>query len=67
MTNNELTNKIIELWHISRTALAGQSSVPSRYDRMVYVKKTLIEYNSGLLTHIGKGKHLWFAIEDAIS
>lgn len=64
---NELRDKILEYWHISRTALAGQSSVPSRYDRMVYVKKTLIEHNANLLTNIGQGKHLWFAIEDAIN
>lgn len=67
MANNELTTKILELWHVSRTALAGQQSVPSRYDRIQYVKKPLVEYNSDMLTHIGKGKHLWFAIEEAIS
>lgn len=62
-----LRDKIIELWHISRTALAGQSLVPSRYDRMIYVKKAIIEHYPELTTNIGTGKHLWFAIEDAIS
>jgi hypothetical protein len=65
--NNELTTKIIELWHTSRIALAGQSSVPSHYDRMQYVKKAIIQYHPELTVHTGQGKHLWFAIEDAIS
>lgn len=65
--NSQLNAKILELWTISRTALAGQPSVPSRYDRMIYVKKALIEYSPELTTHVGVGKHLWFAIEDAIS
>lgn len=64
---NDLQAKIIELWHTSRIALAGQSSVPSRYDRMVYVKKAIIEHHKELTARVGTGKHLWFAIEDAIS
>ena len=59
-----LHDAIIDLWHISRTALATQSS--SRYDRMLYVKKELSRSYPSLI--IGySGKALWFAIEDAIN
>jgi len=61
---NELTNKIIELWNISRTALATQSA--SRYDRMIYVKNALQEHYPELISRLTP-KYLWFAIEDAIS
>lgn len=59
----QLENKIIELWHISRTALSGMSTVPTRYDRMLYIKKTLSEQHPELITGMFS-KHVWFAIED---
>lgn len=65
--NADLRNEILNLWHISRVALSGGNSVPSRYDRMIYIKKSLIENHADLIKNVGTGKHLWFAIEDAIS
>lgn len=47
--------KILELWHISRTALGG---VPGRYDRMVYVYREL-----GKLGY-EKNKALWNKINE---
>ena len=65
-SNTMLQNKIIELWHISRTALAGKSYVPSRYDRMIYVKNELTNNNTELLNGL-TGKRLWFFIEECIN
>jgi len=61
-----LENAIIELWHISRTALAGMSSVPSRSDRMAYVKRELIRTYPLLIEGLSP-KKLWFAIEDTLN
>jgi hypothetical protein len=56
-----LENTIIDLWHISRTALCTQSC--TRYDRMQYIKtellKTYPELIQGMTT-----KQIWFTIED---
>lgn len=62
--NEKLKSAIIELWHISRTALAG--TVPSRYDRMIYIKKELNRTYPELINGISP-KHVWFSIEEAIS
>ena len=61
-----LNQKIIELWHTSRTAMAYSESVPTRYDRMQYVRKSLNEYYPELITGLTP-KKVWFAIEDAIN
>lgn len=58
----QLENKIIELWHISRTALAGGQT--TFYDRRLYIKKVLTEKHPELIAGMF-AKHVWFAIEDA--
>jgi hypothetical protein len=59
-----LENTIIELWHISRTALATQSC--TRYDRMIYIKRSLIEFYPELIKGMS-GKQIWFKIEDQLN
>jgi hypothetical protein len=61
----ELEITISDLWHLSKTALAGMPTVPSRHDRMIYVKNELIRSYPHLITCFnGSNKKLWFAIED---
>lgn len=62
----ELEKTIIELWHISRTALAGMPTVPTRHDRMSYIKRTLKEQYPALIASFKFDKHIWFEIEDTI-
>lgn len=57
---------ILNLWQVSRIALAALPHVPTRYERMQYVKKELQANNKDLITHLTP-KHLWFKIEDSIS
>ena len=59
-----LNDIIIELWHISRTALAGKDC--GRYERMIYIKR---ELNRTYPNHIKglNGKQVWFAIEEQTS
>ena len=59
-----LKNTITELWHISRTALATQSF--TRYDRMIYIKKSLLEFYPEFVKGMS-GKQIWFAIEDQLN
>lgn len=59
-----LEDKIIELWHISRTALATQDS--SRHSRMLYIKKELQERNPELVSGMTY-KEIWFTIENTLS
>jgi hypothetical protein len=59
-----LDQTIIELWHISRTALATQDI--SRHSRMVYIKQELARTYPKLIEGM-TGKAVWFAIEDAIA
>lgn len=61
-----LKETILNLWQISRTALAGNTNVPTRYERMQYVKKELLNSHAELISRLTP-KHLWFAIEDAIA
>lgn len=61
-----LKNIIIELWHISRTALANSEYPVTRYDRMIYIKNELIRSYSDKIGEL-KGKKLWFEIEEALS
>lgn len=60
----QLDKTIIELWHISRTALAGKST--SRYDRMIYIKSELLRTYPNLIQGM-TGKAIWFKIEDNIN
>lgn len=60
-----LNQAISELWHISRVALAGQATVPSKYDRMIYVKNELKRSYPELIDGM-MSKHVWFAIEEFV-
>lgn len=62
----QLKQTIISLWHISRTALAGMQSVPTRYDRMQYIKAELNNRHTDLIEGLSP-KKVWFAIEDCIT
>lgn len=73
-----MKTKILEYWHISRTALAGMVEVPTRWDRMQYVKKCLLEYDFDLVcenctpyasTDTAKysNKKLWLTISEHTS
>lgn len=59
-----LNNTIIELWHISRTALATRSH--SRYDRMQYVKTELQRTYPHLIKDLSS-KKIWVMIETQIN
>ena len=69
-----LKTKILEYWHISRTALAKQDD-QGRHARMKYVADTLKQYDKELIercctnpyTGLFSNKQVWFAIEDAIN
>lgn len=63
---DKLEVTITDLWHISRTALAGISTVPTRYDRMIYVKNQLRDNHPELIDGM-MSKHLWFKIEDCVT
>ncbi len=60
-SNLELT--IIELWHLSRVALARNPTVPSRHERMIYIKSELQRTYPDLITGLSP-KRLWFKICD---
>lgn len=60
----KLEKTIIELWHISRTALATKSQ--SRYDRMIYIKDELQKSYSTLIEGMSV-KKIWLLIEDQIN
>ncbi len=64
MNTDKLTATIIELWHISRTALATQDT--GRHSRMVYIKQELARTYPTLIEGM-TSKKVWFAIEDAIA
>ena len=59
-----LKQTILELWHISRTALNSNSH--SRYDRMIYIKNELYKSHSSLLDNLSS-KKVWFFIEDTLN
>jgi hypothetical protein len=60
----KLRNTIIDLWHISRIALATQDN--GRHSRMTYVKTELLKTYPNLIKDMTI-KQIWFAIEDAIN
>jgi hypothetical protein len=66
MNHSPLSRAIIDLWHISRIALAGRATVPSRYDRMIYVKSELYRTYPDLVAEMS-AKKIWFAIEDTLN
>lgn len=55
-----LDKTIIDLWHISKTALCMGDC--SRHSRMLYIKKELTERYTDLLKGLS-GKQLWLHIE----
>lgn len=59
-----LKKTIIDLWHISRTALATQDS--GRHSRMIYVKNELIARYPELIVGLSP-KKVWFEIEYCIN
>jgi len=56
-----LKKKIIDYWHISRTALAGKENVPTRSDRIKYISDTLKKYDADLISDLSP-KQLYFTI-----
>ena len=58
-----LSAVIIQLWHISRTALATQDK--SRHSRMIYVKNELGRTYPNLIEGM-TAKQIWFFIEETI-
>ena len=66
MENSLLNDKIIMLWHISRTALATMPTVPSMHDRMLYIKDSLILHYPNTVKGMSN-KQIWFAIEEALN
>lgn len=63
---SNLQNAIIELLHISRTALCGNCTVPTRYDKMVYIRDNLNAHYKELVEGI-PAKQLWLSIEESIA
>jgi len=59
-----LNKAIIELWHISLTALATHDN--SRHSRMLYIKNELLKSYPNLVKGMS-GKQIWFAIEEEIN
>lgn len=56
-----LEKTIIDLWHISRVALATQEH--GRYERMQYIKRELKERYAELIEGM-TWKQVWFKIEE---
>ena len=54
----ELKNKIIDYWHVSRTALAGMPTVPTRSDRIKYVMDTLKKHDADLIAKFVEGSSI---------
>lgn len=63
MSDEKLNKAIIDLWHVSLTALADQPS-KTRWDRMNYVRNELTRSYPALIKDMSQ-KKIWFAIEDA--
>ncbi len=59
-----LRKTIIDLWHISRTALAGSDH--GRHSRMIYIKNSLLTHYPKLVEGM-TNKQIWFEIEDNIT
>ena len=63
---SNLQNAILELWHISRTALSNTEGVPSRYERMIYVRDNLSEHYKELIDGLTV-KNVWLTIGECIT
>ena len=61
----ELENTIINLWHLSKTALCKQEYC-ERWDRMLYIKKELYRTYPKLIEGM-TNKQIWFKITDMIN
>ena len=60
-TPQALKDKIIEYWHISRTALAGMPTVPTKHDRLIYIQNTLKKHDAELIEGF-RSKDVWNTI-----
>jgi hypothetical protein len=58
-----LNKTIIDLWHISKTALINQEC--KRYDRMIYIKNELIKSYPNLINGL-TNKQIWLEIENEL-
>ena len=61
--NERFAQAVCDLWHISRTALAGSET--SKYHRMLYISKELKRSYPELIQGMSN-KKLWLAIEDEL-
>jgi hypothetical protein len=62
-----LEAKILDLYQIARTALAAQPTVPTRYERMIYVKHALQNHHKEMIAHFRCSKDLWNLITATIT
>jgi hypothetical protein len=57
MNNENLENKIIEYWHLSKTLFSN------RYERLQQIKKWLLANDTELVRHLSN-KKLWMYISE---
>lgn len=57
----DIRRELCDLYHIARTAMADR--VPSRYDRMCYVKREYVKAHPEVLEQMS-GKRLWLLIDE---
>ena len=62
--DEKLKAVIIELWHLSKTALV--TSDTSRYSRMIYVKNTIQTHYRDFIVGLSN-KELWLRIEEILT
>lgn len=62
--DEKLKAVIIELWHLSKTALATGDT--SRHSRMIYVKNTIQTHYRDLIVGLSN-KELWLIIEETLT
>jgi hypothetical protein len=60
----KLNTVILQLWVTSRVALSGL--LPTKYDRMVYIKRELVKHYPDLIT-AHTPKQLWVHIDECVS
>lgn len=63
LERTDLEKAIIDLWHVSRVALATHPTVAKRYDRLLYVKNELLRSRPELVKDLTP-KKIWFAVCD---
>ncbi len=64
--NTELKTRIVELFHLAKTALYNTDTIPTKYDRMIYVKKELIRSYPETIAGLSP-KTIWFTIQDILN